>query len=418
LAHAVPVAAERRFGWQQWGLVILYGFLVAGYPLVSVLPVFLGIPSRVTSVPFRALVLGLSLAVATSGAMRSPRFYRGVLWAPLALFFVLYMYRLYMDTTLDPIALTMPASEYLTFGLGVTLIPMLPFFLPPEAAPSRAALSFALRTAVLASILVLAITVQQFRAGDLLALWAGRVGTETLNPISLGHLGASVVILATYCLVWDPPANAPSRILLLGALMLGLITTAVAASRGPMLAGVAALAALWLLPLRRRTRAVMLAVTVTLVLFGIGLAVRAEDELGIPLVSRVTALAEARADVTVGLRITFIQDAWSQFMEHPILGSALEERNSMGYPHNIHVEAFMATGLFGGLSLLTLTVAGLWASIRLLRRDPGKGWIALMYVQSLVGAATSGSIVGSASFYAFLAAVVSTASQVDAPSSA
>jgi O-antigen ligase len=155
----------------------------------------------------------------------------------------------------------------------------------------------------------------------------------------------------------------------------------------------------------------MVAVTLAMALFAGAAAIRAEDELGIPLVSRVAALAEARDDQTVGMRVVFIQDAWSQFMEHPLLGSALEERNSMTYPHNVNVEAFMATGVFGGAAFLALTVAGLWASVRLLRRDPDFGWIALLYIQSLAGASTSGSLVGSSSFFAFLAAAVSTASR-------
>ena len=68
--------------------------------------------------------------------------------------------------------------------------------------------------------------------------------------------------------------------------------------------------------------------------------------------------------------------------------------------------------------LLVLAIAGVWASIRLLRLDPDNGWIAMLYLQALLGASTSGSIVGSPSFYAFLAAAVSTAARGAAPKSA
>ncbi len=397
----------------QRGLVALYALSVAGYPLVSIIPVVFGMPSRWTSVPYRALVLGLSLVVLIPAVMRSPRFYRGVLWAPLALFIVLYLYRLYLDIVLDPIALGMPPAEFVTFGLGVTLVPMLPFFLALERRASDLALRLTLGVAVLAAILVLAVAIRQFRAGDLLALWSGRFGTETLNPISLGHLGASIAILASYRLVWQASIKGSQRAYLVGALILGLVTIAVSASRGPMLAAVVALAAAWVMPLRGRARVLMVGFTATIVLFAVGAAVRVQDQFGIPLVSRVAALSQARSDQASNLRLTYMRDAWGQFMEHPVLGSALEERNSRGYPHNVNLEAFMATGVLGGAAFLALTLAGLWASFRLLRRDPDNGWIALLFLQAFIAASTSGSLVGSAPYYAFLAAAVSAASRID-----
>lgn len=409
---------SRELSWEQRGLVFLYGAAIAGYPLVSVLNVVLGIPNRLTSVPFRAIVLGLSIAVVARAAMRSAQFYRGLLWAPLALFLLLYLYRLYSDAVFAPIALTMPPVEFLSFGLGVAFIPMLPFFEPLDPRARAPAIRVIQGMASVTAVLLLVIGVQQFLAGDLIALWHGRFGTETLNPISVGHLGASIAILASYRLVWEPPEGALRRALLLGSLALGAATVAVSASRGPMLAGLVAIAALWFMPLRGRARLAMATVTGVLAIIVVAAAVRAEDRLGIPIVSRVTSIAEAREDGTSSLRLTYITDAWDQFLEHPVLGSALEERNSMFYPHNINVEAFMATGIFGGVAFLVLSIAGLWASFHLLRRDPDYGWIGMLFVQALIGASTSGSIVGSPTYYAFLAAAVSTAARGVVPKSA
>ena len=287
---------HRDLSWDQRGLVLLYGVAIAGYPLVSILNVLLGIPNRLTSVPFRAIVLGLSVAVAVRAGTRSTQFYRGLLWAPLALFILLYLYRMYADTVLAPIPLTMPPVEFLSFGLGVTFIPMLPFFEPLGARARDLAVPFIQRMAALAAVLVLLVGIRQFLAGDLLALWRGRFGTETLNPISLGHLGASIAVLAAYRIVWEPPEGVFRRVLLTGSLVLGAITVAASASRGPMLAGLVAIAALWLLPLRGRARAAMLAITGVLALIAVAAAVRVEDRLGLPIVSRVRSIAEARED--------------------------------------------------------------------------------------------------------------------------
>ncbi len=307
----------RDLAWDQRALVFLYGAAIAGYPLVSVLNVLLGIPNRLTSIPFRALVLGLSIILIVRAVMRSTQFYRGMLWAPLALFLVLYLYRMYADIVLAPIALTMPPVEFLSFGLGVTFIPMVPFFEPLSARAGRAAVLFIQRMAALACALLLMVAVQQFRAGDLLALWAGRVGTETLNPISVGHLGASVVVLAAYRMAWTPPDGLLRRVLLAGSLVLGAVTVGVSASRGPLLAGLAGVGAIWLMPLRRVARIVMLAATGVVALVAVALAVRAEDRLGIQLVSRVTSIAAARNDGTTSIRLTLISDAWDQFHGAP-----------------------------------------------------------------------------------------------------
>src|SRR5262245_18075032 len=45
----------------RWDVAILYALAVAGYALVAGLPLLFGTDSRATAVPFRAIVLALSL---------------------------------------------------------------------------------------------------------------------------------------------------------------------------------------------------------------------------------------------------------------------------------------------------------------------------------------------------------------------
>ena len=94
---------------------------------------------------------------------------------------------------------------------------------------------------------------------------------------------------------------------------------------------------------------------------------------------------------SVDSRERMFASAWQQFLEKPILGSALLEETSGFYPHNLVLEAFMATGIIGGCAYLLLIALMLNASIRLLIKADGYEWLALLAIMYLVGAQFSGS---------------------------
>ena len=110
---------ESAFPW-------LFAAIVAGYPLVSVIPVLFGLESRRISVPFRAAVLGLSLAVVLAAVSKRRFRFRQAL-VPLFVFWAFYSSRILFDTVLRPVELGRPPSEYLLFAFGVTFVPMLAF---------------------------------------------------------------------------------------------------------------------------------------------------------------------------------------------------------------------------------------------------------------------------------------------------
>ena len=61
------------------------------------------------------------------------------------------------------------------------------------------------------------------------------------------------------------------------------------------------------------------------------------------------------------------------------------------YPHNLVLEAFMATGIAGGIAYLVLICFMLLACFRLLSRSKGYEWLALIAIYYLVAAQFSGS---------------------------
>jgi O-antigen ligase len=114
----------------------------------------------------------------------------------------------------------------------------------------------------------------------------------------------------------------------------------------------------------------------------------AESETSIHPISRIGIAAEDSGSI---LRLEMMRDATTQYLDNPILGSATVEVRSRTYPHNILVEAFMATGTFGGLLTLCLIAVSLRASWVLVR-SAACGWVALVFVQYLIADLLSGSL--------------------------
>ena len=72
----------------------------------------------------------------------------------------------------------------------------------------------------------------------------------------------------------------------------------------------------------------------------------------------------------------------------------------------------MATGILGGIAFCCVVIHSVWKALRLLRRDPVNGWMALLYLQALIGGMLSGALYYAPAFWALLGIVI--ASEVPA----
>ena len=55
-------------------------------------------------------------------------------------------------------------------------------------------------------------------------------------------------------------------------------------------------------------------------------------------------------------RFDQLRGGYNQFITNPLFGDFLEERVSKEYPHNLILESFMATGIFGGSLFLVFFI--------------------------------------------------------------
>jgi hypothetical protein len=358
----------------------------------------LHLDSQQVTVPFRVLVAAVALGALASWYGRGVRICFTVpVIATLALWLCLIV-RLVHGTLIDPLpgSLGSPVSQVVLLSLGACFLPALAFLEAPSAATLAVARRWAMWLGLFAMVAVLYVGL----TGSANAVIFHRLGTTVLNPISVGHLGVSILIL---CLSGSPSTAATVRA---GRIGLGLLSSAVvlaSVSRGPI---AAALVALLLVAFRRRDAGALsttrLALRVLLLGAVLGVIVYAVVYLQEnDYVDVEERFFDVLQDSSAQERAHMLVSAWRGFLDHPWLGSSFVEVHSVTYPHNIVVESLMATGVVG-FALLCFNLSGaLMAAFGLVRHATPYAWIGLVFIQYVLNGLSSGSLFLDASYWSF-----------------
>lgn len=402
-----------------WGRAygVLFGLSVFGFPVVSAIPVLLGIESRGISTIYRALVVALSIYVLLYGAVRGYGRISGLAFGALTALVLIILMRMLWDSVFARLPLDLRWQDMWLFAVGITLLPAAVFlFLPSKAMLDmcyRSALTAGTAAAV-AIALAIIVTVQ-----DLSKL--NRLATEVLNPISVGHVGTSLVIVClarvaagTSGVSWG--AGPITRAVMSVA---GLAMTLASASKGPILA--LAVTTVLAIVLRGewesvRTRLVPRVLWAALVPACAVAIVFALNELTPLLV--LERFSDLTTDTSTMTRARMMSDALSEFNESPLLGSATVEYHQRFYPHNIAVEALMVGGVACFSALLVLVSCALRAAARVYGQMPERRWLVLLFVQYLIDSMLSGSLYESPTFWVTTLIVLATAQRLAQPRAA
>ena len=397
---SVPHSMTRRVGLP---LAAMYVLTLVGFPLVSTVPVLVGLDSQAATIPYRAAMVGLSFAILYGWWLQRSRVCLSLPVILALLLWVLLVGRLLLDTVVDPLPgdIGLPVSQFLLLSLGACFLPSLAFL----EAPSVATADFARRCievlGAVAMLLVLYLGLRGVFAGGVLR----RLSTPVLNPISVGHLGVSVLIVAMCGLA---SASRVARLLRWLLMALSVVATV---SRGPIAAGLVIVLLLAMRP-RAGQRIGLGGILLRFGLIGAGvaavvLAINHLEELEI--IDVVARLTDTLQDVASQERAAMIVGAWQQFTVSPLLGDALVERRFMENPHNIIVESLMALGVVGlGLLLLSMA-ASLAAGFGIYRGATRHAWVALIYLQYVIHCLLSGSLLTDGAFWFFGLAVLALA---------
>lgn len=364
---------------------------VIGYAPVGLIGAFLDVGREFTAIPFRVLVLGISVLLILRRSREFPRWW-GMRW--LLLFWAVYSARLLWDWSQD-----MPGIEdALIFFTATTLAPGIALGLC-YVSPNFTYLVLK-RTLVLGgAFCALALTMHFFGIGRGLEeqeeLTGGRLSFDTVNVIAIGHT-AAVVVLAL--LVWTQfKLSTMQKFAALILLALSVGTMMMSGARAPIVALLACLVLYWLRGGTMRWILFILALSVPLALSQYSATV-----------DRFTFVTESEVEEPSALSRLVIQaGAISQFQDNPILGDAYIERETLNYPHNIFIEAAMALGVIG----LALLAKLLWVAYRSYRQMLTDGYllIPMLLLHFFVAVQFSGSFWGNQAFWALLAVTTGSA---------
>jgi hypothetical protein len=98
-------------------------------------------------------------------------------------------------------------------------------------------------------------------------------------------------------------------------------------------------------------------------------------------------------------------NTFQDFLKNPLTGVAVSLENG-SYPHNLILESFYVTGIFGGLAFTAVCVACLVKAASLIRLGGAYAFIGLIFTQYFVMNMFSGSLWGAATFFAAMSAIL------------
>lgn len=394
---------------EQSGLIVLLfcALYIGGFYLfdsVIILTVGRGLETQQIAIAFHATFLVICLLSVWIFRMKNVRIYRGRLVVVAGVFWGLYFLRIILDGYLFPCVLRMPPEDYVKWAAGVCFVPMIAFSHPMSDKTARWVYHSLVISALVCGLVSL-VEYKQFLGTDF-----GRIGEElsTVNPLTVGYLGSSLVALALYSAIVETGPLMKRLPLVFACGSLGFVALVLAASRGPIVAAIVcyiviAASTIW------RRKGVRTIVYSLIVVAGSLYLPSVAEKMGSGIGLRFESM-ESEFDVEGGSRMTLMTDAWGQFLGHPILGSGLEEANSSFYPHNVVVESFMATGLFGGIAFTLLLSATCFQAWRLLIYNPNRGWLSVLFFHALVASLFSGALCLSNQLWYLIGAVAATSS--------
>lgn len=379
----------------------LFVLSICGYALSSGISVLLDIDNRVLSYLYRGVLFCLSFMVVFNLGTKNKVAYSGDLLVLLFLFWAAYTIRLLVDVYLGDSYLALNAEVYFLVAYGGCLIPMLALMRKYNERVLCKARDMILYFASSAVILHLFVYFSEREIN------ITRFQTDYLNPISFGHLGATISLVAISLMYSKALYTRVHAIVTLGLLCLGLFSLAASASRGPVISFVGAMLFLYFASGISRKLGIKVA---SIIIFSIGSLFLAstyvETEFGFITVSRINSMLSGSKDLSIIERRNTISGAFRQFKESPIVGSSIEEHESGFYPHNIFVEGLLSTGMLGGVPLILLILLTLSKAFTLVRRYPSLSFIPLLFVQYSIGAMFSGSLWSNTIFWNLLGAVL------------
>lgn len=377
---------------------------LVGFNAVSYLPGYLGVDSRFITVPFRALVLGLLIfALYRILAVRHIRMRLRFPTLLATFFLAAYSLRYIADAVILQVPLGTAPGDIALYLFGICIPAFLVFYLIRDLNFYSSSLFWITAILGLCCLISMKLTDVSQQAAQ-----HGRFGgNEVLNPIGYGHMGVTAMIAGAFLLLQIGKTRYSwlTRLMAAGAIGCGAFSLLAAGSRGALVAAIILLPVVVFLALRRGSRLMTIGLCASL-FFVFSASYVYLSQRGVSF-DRMFDIAQGytASNDSVYARENMVHDAWQEYLHSPWVGNSLIEPNSMSYPHNCIVEAFMSTGTFGGVAFALLIGLAGWRALKLIRRNPAMAWLPLFFFQFLIGAMLSGGLYANPLLWATMAIV-------------
>jgi O-antigen ligase len=344
-----------------------------------------GLNATLFSIFFRGLAIGAALSLLV---LRSKVSNPVIFWL-FMVFWSCYFIRLFVSLHILDETVSLSLETYWLWSLGTCFLPSLAILVSHNSKSLGYLRHPPIIVAILTVTLLLASgsTYHLTASGEVYDI--SRLNIASLNPISMGHAGATAVLIGI-CVVIKGKFGSRAFYFGLVAIALGAALAILANSRGPIVSLAFALAVLLIARARRRSTIWI----VGMIFFAALFAYFQYSEILLADTGPLARFSSISLDGDASSISRFIsfRGAFEQFVGSPVFGDGIEERIIQQYPHNVILEAFMATGVVGGVPFLVIVIAAIRASWGLLRLNSQHTWVSLIAIQNVVGAQFSGAI--------------------------
>jgi len=386
--------SEKKFTWSSALLAFLIAVTFSGYPIYSFLSVALNLSefdSRTITIPYRAVVLILSLGLFVDAYLRNRLVISSRTHKLYLIIWGLYGLRLIYETFYSGVVLGRPAFEFWAFAMGMTFLSIVGMQQVLSAKTSRLAVwliwAMSLATCLLGLI----------SQRTMLSMAEERLGgNQILNPISYGQTAVTLVLISLYLMLHTRRIGVLTFLLI--STVPGFLTIAAAASRSPLIS-----LGIGMLPLA--IHGVKRGLAWKIIAGSAGLAVITAGGLGYlfatgsTLTSRLFETYDAYRGGELD-RLVLWQAAWQEYSTNIFLGSGIELRAGV-HPHNLIIESFLSMGLFGGALFLAMQFVAARNVFRLIG-GMHSAWMPLLFVQFFILSLFSGSFYASMEIFTIM----------------
>lgn len=369
--------------------IILIVSVICGYEFLSFFPEIINVDTRVINIPFRLLIGLVCITLLFNTPIRINK--KVIL---ISFFWLLYLFRFIYETVFNNDKILLSLTDYWGYIILGCLLPMFAFLTTIDKKILDKALPIIYLLLLFVNVFGL-INNQGFLFDE-----GNEMRAEAnmgLNTISFGTAAISLIITSLFLM-----NKTKYKIVLIISIILAIVNVGLSGSRGPILQLViVGLIYLYVNSKRVSPKYLLLG----FVSFsGIIYYLSEKFNFLIVLIARFTT-SQSEFGGSDYERNLYLEGAWNQFVNSPLIGDSIEVRPYGIYPHNMLLESFMSLGIIGGVLCFAILIIAFNKAIQLLK-EKEISWLVILFLFSFIATFTTGSIVNNFKFWSLLSIVL------------